>query len=508
MPWHQLCAGKLMALVAQIQKICGLPSWQNDDVMSALCSQPPLWRTREAPSLVRVGIAITFCYGALVVCYWAGLSPGRLWVALTTIFVLVLSYLYWVGSIATVPEPGKQRLVIGFAMIFAFLALLLPALHTKDLYCYLNLGWRQFRYGLNPYVHPIGDVPDLQHDPMITPVWLENPCPYGFLFALVTRWLVTAGDGHFRSTLLLFQLMNTAAYGVIAWLVVATRRWLPGSKDDSVLYLFLWNPLIILLLLADGHNDVLMALAMMLAMYAAARDRWLFVIPLLAMGALIKYSTAVVIPFAVIEMIRRRRFDALLTGFAISIGLFLWTASPYLHDYRHFQPSATADNLFSTANSLESVLYYPFDMVMKPIPALRNGLPLLHKILVALFALFGCAALTTDYIRYFRRWSGSLVDFVANALFAYLLLTCVLAIKLYPWYFGGFFPLALLLEEGCWLRNLTILISLTGLITFTPLGQAHIVNYLLMIGAPVWWIARNQWPAIERDLRVYPALGT
>jgi alpha-1,6-mannosyltransferase len=450
-------------------------------------------------SLLQLGIAMTSCYGALAVYWVSGLPTGTCWIALRTTVVLLLFYLYFRGWPASERGGGKQAMVIGFGVIFASLALLLPAFNSTDLYSYVNLGWRQVRYGLNPYVHPTGDVPDLIHDPMLTPIWLYNPCPYGFLFAYLTRWVAIAGRGQLRPTILIFQITNVVSCGLVAWLIAATRNRLRLAEDDSVIYLFLWNPMIILQLVADAHNDILMALATMLAIYMAARDRWLLVIPLLSIGVLIKYSTAVIIPFAVIEMIRRHRFDALVLGCALAMGLFLWSAAPYLPDYRYFQPSATAANLFSTANSFESVFYYPIETVLKPFPALRGALPTIHKVLVGIIAVFGFAVLLAQLVRYLRYWSGSLLDFVANALFAQFLLNCVLAIKFYPWYVAAFFPLALLLEEDSWLRNLTIFISLAGLLTFTPLGQAHIVNYLLMIGAPALWVAYSQSSAIERD---------
>jgi alpha-1,6-mannosyltransferase len=452
-----------------------------------------LFALREHSPLLRIGLVTTACYGALAVYYGSGLPGGAWQTAFSTIIVLLLFYLFCRGWLALGRGGDKQTLVIGFAIIFALLGLLFPAFHSTDLYSYVNLGWTQIRYRLNPYVHPPGDVPDLQHDPMITPVWLYDPSPYGFLFSHLTQGIVFIGHGHLRAMLLMFQIVNLISCGFVAWMVVATRNLLPVREDDSVLYLLLWNPLIILQLIADAHNDALMALFMMLAIYAAVRERWLLVIPLLTMGALIKYSTAVVIPFAVIEMICRRRFGALALGGALAMTLFLWSAALYLPDYRHFQTSAIASNLFSTANSFESVFYYPIEMLLKPIPELRGALPALHKVLVGLIAAFGFAVLFAQLIRYGQRWSGSLNDFLANALFAQLLLSCVLATKFHPWYIGAFFPLALLLEDDHWLRKLTILLSLTGLLDFTPLGQAHIINYLLMVGAPAWWVIHSKW---------------
>jgi hypothetical protein len=448
-----------------------------------------IWARRKRRSLAAIGIATAFCYGLLAVYYASGWPTGAWWVALNTVVGLLLIYFYCEGWLAQRQRSATLLLVVGFAAIFALQALMLPSFHSKDLYCYVNLGWSQVRYALNPYVHPIADLSDLRHDSMITPVWLYNPCPYGFLFARFTRWTAIVGHGRFRLTLLSFQIVNVIAYAIIAWLIVATRVRMRLPEDDSALYLFLWNPLVILLLLADGHNDILMSLAAVLAVYAGARGRWVLVIPLLALGVLTKYSTAVIIPFALIEMLFRRRLTELILSAAIAAGVLLWSATPYIADYRNFQLAAIAGNLFSTVNSLESVLYYPIEAAFSRIPALRATLPDAHEILIGLIASLGLTTLILQIIRYARRWSGSMHEFVANALFAQFLVSGVLATKFYPWYVGSFFPLALLLDDGYWLRNLTIFVSLSGLLTLTPIGQAHIINYLSMIGVPILWVA-------------------
>jgi alpha-1,6-mannosyltransferase len=459
-----------------------------------------IWARRKRRSLAAIGVATAFCYGLLVAYYASSLSTGAWWTALNTIAALLLIYLYREGWLAQREGPATLVLVLGFAAIFVLQALMLPSFHSKDLYCYVNIGWSQFRYGLNPYVHPAADVSDWRHDSMITPVWLYNPCPYGFLFARLTRWIAIVGHGRFRLTLLSFQIVNVIAYAIVAWLIMATRAHMRLSEDGSALYLFLWNPLVILLLLADGHNDMLMSLATVIAVYAGARDRWVLAIPLLSLGILIKYSTAIIIPFALIEMLFRRRIGELILSAAIAAGVFLWSAAPYIADYRHFQLAAIAANLFSTVNSLESVLYYPLQAAAGRIPALRAALPEVRGILIGLITLLGLTTLVIQIIRYAQRWSGSMHDFVANALFAQFLVSGVLATKFYPWYVGSFFPLALLLDDGYWLRNLTIFVSLSSLLTLTPIGQAHIINYLSMIGVPILWVTYYQRAEIARDL--------
>jgi hypothetical protein len=382
-----------------------------------------------------------------------------------------------------------KKLVLAFAAIFVVAALLVPVTHFSDLPSYVNRGWEQYRYALNPYVHPVADVPGWQRDPMIVPKWLSNPCPYGFIYALLCRAVAAAGHGSQILTIYLFKLLNLIAYAAVAWLIVATRRRLRIPDDHAVLYLFLWNPLIVMEVVAHAHNDILMALCTLLAIFAASCEAWTLVLPLLTTGALIKYSSAVMIPFAVIEMNRRGKCAAIVRGGTISIALFFLSGAPYLGAIKNFQARAGLTNLLITANSLESMLLYLYEIAIKPVPAWRWTIPIAHDVLLALIWTAGLMVLSFQLLMFRRRSDGGTMEFIVNALFAQFVVVCVLSSKFYSWYVPGFFPLALVLHRDHWLRKLIVLISLTEMFGFTPLEQAHIINYLVMVLGPILWIA-------------------
>lgn len=48
---------------------------------------------------------------------------------------------------------GQRRTIVGFAAVFVVLALLVEPFHDIDLCCYINIGWQQAHYGLNPYFY-------------------------------------------------------------------------------------------------------------------------------------------------------------------------------------------------------------------------------------------------------------------------------------------------------------------------------------------------------------------
>src|SRR5262249_28552280 len=150
--------------------------------------------------------------------------------------------------------------------------LLMFPFDSLDLYGYVNKGWLQHHYGLNPYVQTVDSLPLWHSDPMFTNVWIHNPCPYGFLFARIARLACLIGDGNLLRTLLIFKLFNLGAGMLTAIFLYLTAKKLAVRRPDLALYLYLWNPLLLLQEIANGHNDILMAASMIVAVYLAVAD--------------------------------------------------------------------------------------------------------------------------------------------------------------------------------------------------------------------------------------------
>ena len=458
--------------------------------MSLVWPGTEVWRNIR---LVKTGVATSLCYLALAVFFLIGGDFSRTRYFVLSLAIAALLWLFWYGSRAVDETRDTRTVLIGFAAAFALAALLFPVTHFSDLPSYINIGWQQARYGLNPYVHPVAEVPDLLHDPMIQPIWLDNPCPYGFTYALLCGVLVSVGRGNPQLIMVLFKVVDFAACALIAYLIVATRGKLGRHQHNFALYLFLWNPLVVLEFLANAHNDILMAVFVMLAMYAAACESWAAVLPLLMAGSLIKYSCALIVPFVLVQMVRQRKLREVWLGGLMAAGVFLLSGAPYLGDIRNFRSAAIASNLLVTANSLESVFLYVYEIVVKPIPVLHSTIWIAQIVFQLTIWAAGTIVLLFQFAIFRHKAGVTTLDLIKHVLFAQFLLVCVISSKFYPWYVGGFFPLALVLERDHWLRQLIVLLSVTATLAFTRLEQAHIINYLVMVLAPTWWIAREHW---------------
>src|SRR5262249_46345906 len=142
------------------------------------------------------------------------------------------------------------------------------------------------------------DIPNGLRDPMIGSrwmslnrnPWLDEPLPYGFGFALLTRVLAWLGGGNWWLTYALFNLTNLTIHGAVSFLLWRTANLLPGSEPKLVLYLYAWSPLIVLQFLINLHNDILMASFIVLAFYFLLRGRAVWALPALVAAGFVKYA--------------------------------------------------------------------------------------------------------------------------------------------------------------------------------------------------------------------------
>jgi len=76
------------------------------------------------------------------------------------------------------------------------------------------------------------------------------------------------------------------------------------AKPLTDLYLFMWNPLVLLHHVGNGHNDILTGFFLALAFYLAIVGAGFWIIPLLVLATLLKYGPAILIPLALVFVIK------------------------------------------------------------------------------------------------------------------------------------------------------------------------------------------------------------
>ncbi|MBX2861746.1 MAG: hypothetical protein KTR14_10980 [Vampirovibrio sp.] len=463
-----------------------------------------------------IGFLTALLYAAALAVYQLDLLSGKIageifnWVLL-----LGLLYAYWQGAIhpAVAQEKGRARVVVGFAILFCGLALFIPPFHSMDLFGYINRGWQQAAYDINPYVTVVSEMPTLGRDPMLAYHWIDNPSPYGFLYMLWAKALCWIGGGYREFTLLVFKGSNVLLHFAIAGLLYLGVR--KGNQlyqwdipERQTLYLYLWNPLLILHHIANGHNDLAMAAFVVLAVTLAIYDRWVWVLPSLLAATLMKYAAVVTLPFAVLFFLKNRPrhpLRTLVTSIVLSGALFLWVSGPFLLDWQSFQFEKIVANAGVPTGSIHAFFYHAVKSLHIGIDpeVLKAGLTW------GLRGLF-LAIVGVRFYRLIRRPHFSTEQWILEVVLAQALLICFVSPKFYPWYLGMFLGAGLFLRAENPLRQWLVLLSCFQLLAFTFVGQAHMLNFVVMTALPTVWVfgrAKGHQAITESNAGLTPHLG-
>jgi alpha-1,6-mannosyltransferase len=204
---------------------------------------------------------------------------------------------------------GAVWLVVGAAVAFELTLLFMPGLFSQDVFGYIAYGRIATTYGLNPYVWPPSAF---AKDPVVgwvAQVWQTYACPYGPLWVDVQSALAVAAgrlplmDQAFvyRAVASVLQLLNVC----LVWQVLGRVTPLGRTQRVAALAAFAWNPLLLVELVGDAHNDVLMVTLSLLAVLLLVAGQRTARGPLAAsvcftLGALVKYLSGIGVIWAAV----------------------------------------------------------------------------------------------------------------------------------------------------------------------------------------------------------------
>jgi alpha-1,6-mannosyltransferase len=238
--------------------------------------------------------------------------------------VLLLFALYYAGYLVVRrwPAAALPEILLVFPVAFAVaLAQVYPIL-AADIFGYIAHARVWTVHGANPFLTPAAAFPA---DPFLPlTAWPDEPSTYGPAWLLLSAPVALFGGDDLLRNLLGFKALVLVFLALDVWLVHAIlRHWRPAVAPLGV-YLLAWNPLVQLDVAANGHNDVVMAFFVLLAVWALVRGWVGLVLPALTLGALIKFTPAVLLPLAAVYLVRRagrsgRRW-ALLAGSVLASG--------------------------------------------------------------------------------------------------------------------------------------------------------------------------------------------
>ncbi len=252
---------------------------------------------------------------------------GVLAVAFAAVAFLLVLREAWRGTIAV-------RTVIGLAVAYHAVVLLLPLLFSRDVYSYAYYGKIAATYHANPYVATPADFPGDVLAGYVGPKWADTPAVYGPLWTQVSAVVVRVVESVSAQIVVFRALAVAASLATLATIGGLVRRSWP-EREAFALAAFGLNPVVLFQSVGSGHNDLLVALCVVGALALLASRRTLLATVVLALGALVKATAAVPLLLLLVVVAARapkgRRLRAALPHAGLAAGLALVLGLPFLN---------------------------------------------------------------------------------------------------------------------------------------------------------------------------------
>ncbi len=211
---------------------------------------------------------------------------------LAGIGVLVAAYL--LGWYAVRSGGGAVWPIWGGAVVLAATLFWLQPI-TSDLFVYLSQSHLFTDLGANPLLHAPSEFAGDGLVAAYPTAYATQPSVYG------PAWILLAAPatlGRYDLAWGLFYLKGllTVAFLGSAWLVQRIVGQVRPAWAREGVYLWAWNPLVLLLGVGDGHNDLVMMALVLLAFYWLLCQRWAPAFGALTLAVWIKYVPVVLLP--------------------------------------------------------------------------------------------------------------------------------------------------------------------------------------------------------------------
>lgn len=177
-------------------------------------------------------------------------------------------------------------------------------------------------HGQNPYFHK---ALDYLGDPWIRFMrWTHRTYPYGPVWLGITIPLSYLGFQIFLPTLFLFKALVVGSYLGVIYFIGKILEVIDPKRKLFGMAFFAFNPLVIIEGLVSAHNDLVMMVLAMAALYFLLKKRYFWAFGLLFLSVGVKFATALLLPlfvFGVWGNWRKKMFWVGLLGMTMAVVL-------------------------------------------------------------------------------------------------------------------------------------------------------------------------------------------
>jgi alpha-1,6-mannosyltransferase len=278
---------------------------------------------------------------------YAKLTGQALWPGIVYAVSLTLLFAFYGAALYLAWDANGRWVVLGGAALFSLgLATIYPVF-AIDLFIYALRSRILVLHGANPFLFPPQAFPADPWMPLAGE-WAGLTSPYGPLWeglAALPAWL--AGD-NFLAHLWGLKALGLASYWFVLGLVyLLAGRVSPRRRWWAVLACA-WNPLLLLEIAGNGHNDLWLAVFVLPAFYSMLAGRRRMAFLALAASVLVKFTSALLLPLFLLfaarqESSRRGQVLAVLEGLALVIVVVVLAFAPVWPGWEHFGVQKMSD---------------------------------------------------------------------------------------------------------------------------------------------------------------------
>jgi hypothetical protein len=235
---------------------------------------------------------------------------------------LLLAAWWRIGALVRRPEGPTGRELTVTALWWAAPFALVTPVFSGDVYSYLAQG-AMTAGGLDAYrVGPAAlGGPLLANVP---PIWQFTPAPYGPVFLDLAGAVNWVTGEHTWLGIVGMRMLAVVGVGLLAW-SVPRLAGACGVAPNAAMWLAVLNPLVVLHLVADAHNDALMLGLMAAGLVFALQRHPVLGSGLIALAALTKapagLALAFIVPIWAGQLTGRLRVPRAAAGVAGAAGL-------------------------------------------------------------------------------------------------------------------------------------------------------------------------------------------
>lgn len=367
----------------------------------------------------------------------------------------------------TTDAVPTTRVLRRWVLVWAAPLLVAVPVYSRDVYAYLAQG-AVFGAGFDPYADGPAHVPGPLVDSMAQ-VWATTTAPYGPFFMGMLRVVTEITGDHVILGVLAIRLVLLPGLFLSLWAIPRLAERF-GASPQAGLWLVLFNPMVLIHLVAGPHVELLMMGVLVTGIVLVVDGRHVLGTSVLALAVSIKITAGIALPFVLwiwLSHIRSRRpvtprdvVTVFVSIVGIAVAVFgVWTLAIGL-GLGWLTGLGWADVIINWF-TIPTLAAHLVTLVAAPFVALN-----LQPVLEVTRAI-GSVVLAVTLVAVWWRHRHDVRDAVAGMAWA-MLAVLLLEPSTLPWYYTWVLVIVVAFDLPVWVRATVVGASTFLLIVFQP----------------------------------------